>query len=177
MAVRGGEVARRTRATRLWNWKKNSTSITIWLGGGELKSPTHSASLNARSKSGSRIGAWNWRRNWEPSKRSMNRRVVSVRNRRVPSATAVTIITRAISITITMRRRRDFINSINNINSTDSRTETSTTSSSITMIYCKPPLRPTTPPTSAKWPPRAWHKNVDTKKKAAYTLSLTHSLF
>ena len=177
MDVQGEEVARRTRATRLWNWRRNSTSITTWLGGGELKSPTHSVWQSARSKSGSRIAAWNSRKNWGPSRRSTNRHAVSVKSKRAPFATAVVIIiTRAISITITMPRRRDFINSINSISSTDNRTGTSTTSSSITTIYFRPPHRLTMPPTSAKWLPRAWHKHAIWLKKAAYTLSLSLSL-
>ena len=153
MAVRGEEVARRTRATRRWNWRKSSTLTTTWRGGGGSKSPTPCAWRSAKSRFGSRTGAWNWRRSWGPSRKSTSKRVASARSKRARSATAAAITTataRASTSTTTLRRR--ITSNSNNINSTDSKTGAITF---IITICCRPPLRPTTPPTSAKWPPRA----------------------
>lgn len=52
----------RIRATKLWSWKRNSTSIVTWPVDVASKSHTLSASPNARLRFGSRIDAWNGRR-------------------------------------------------------------------------------------------------------------------
>lgn len=53
---------RPTRATRLWSWRRNSTRTTILPGGGGSRWHTHSAWRKGKSRFGSRIGEWSWRR-------------------------------------------------------------------------------------------------------------------
>ena len=76
--------ARRTRATRRWNWRRSSTRTTTWRGGGGSKWRTPSVWRNARSRSGSRTGAWNSKRRSRPSKSSMNRRSSNRAAQRAP---------------------------------------------------------------------------------------------
>lgn len=161
MAAREGEAARLTRATRRSNWRKSFTLITTWRGGGGSKSLTPFAWRSVKSKFGFKIDAWSSRRSSEPSRKLTSRPVVSARSRRVRSAiareTTTTAVTRAnISSIITLRLR---ITSSSNITDSSSNWASRTDITSIITICCKPPLRPTTRPTSAKWPPRAWHKS------------------
>lgn len=59
---RRSDRGRRTRATRRWNWRRSSTSIVTWHGGGGSRSHTVCVSPSGKSRSGSRTGAWNGKR-------------------------------------------------------------------------------------------------------------------
>lgn len=65
--------ARPTPGFKLSNWKKNSTSTTTWPEEDALRLHTLCASPRDRSKSGSRTGAWSWRRSFGPSRRSTSK--------------------------------------------------------------------------------------------------------
>lgn len=69
----GVAAARRTRATRRWNWRKSSTQITTWRGGGGSKWPTPYAWQSARSKFGSKTDAWSSRKRSRPSRSSTSK--------------------------------------------------------------------------------------------------------
>lgn len=62
------------RGTRHWNWKKNSTQITIWPEDVALKWRMHYVSQNDKLKFGSKIVAWNWKRKFKQSKSSTNKK-------------------------------------------------------------------------------------------------------
>ena len=53
----GKEAGKLTPVTRLWSWRKSSILIVTSLEGDELKLLMRYASLNVRSKSGSKIDA------------------------------------------------------------------------------------------------------------------------
>lgn len=56
------DLALPTPASRLWSWRRNSTSTGTWPGAGGWRSRTLCVCPSARLRSGSRTGGWSGRR-------------------------------------------------------------------------------------------------------------------
>lgn len=51
-----------TPSTKLWSWRRSSSSICTWRGSAVWRSAAACTSPTGRSKSGSKTGGWNWKK-------------------------------------------------------------------------------------------------------------------
>lgn len=51
-----------TPSTRLWSWRRSSSSTCTWRGSAVWRSAAACTSPTGRSKSGSKTGGWNWKK-------------------------------------------------------------------------------------------------------------------